>query len=54
MLQHDENLYIPTQKLYSVLDDSAYQQAKAAHLATQFPNYANKTIFEKWKLLMAV
>lgn len=52
MLQHNENLYLPTKKLYSVLDDSAYQQAKSEHLATLFPGYANKTLFEKWKLLI--
>lgn len=52
MLQHEEKLYLPTQKLYSVLDDSRYQETKTAHLNSVFPGYANKTVFEKWELLI--
>lgn len=53
MLQHNEQLYLPTQRMYTLPDDRAYQQVKAAHLSTLHRDYANKSTFEKWALLIA-
>lgn len=52
MLEHNEDLCLPTKKLYTVPDGQAYLAAKTAYLNEGLPNYANKTLIEKWQFLI--
>ena len=52
MLQHNEQLYLPTNKLYTIPNPDAYKLARTEHLNAALPDYANKTLIEKWEFLI--